>query len=394
MQGGSSFSVNCTPTASFSGSAPMGQLAGGSIAVGYTAIANPITVNLAGKSVDVDGSWKALTGQQITATLNSPYTSTNYAWSVSGATSPNPFKTWDPTWPNSSNPTQFVALTANDMTRSSFGFYDVNDRDSVIVQCITSFMTPDNVTHSVTVTSSPIQFFKPTATWDYNKPYNPSFRHPIGFFNDASHSQFGAHETWGAINISVPNPFSGGIGCIIQIANLDRGFARNAQNGKPGIYSKLTVLSGNATRSMVNSPTGLDVDFPYPYGYTKNTDGSFTLVNTKYTWTVGNIGFSDDQPYISYTTADVDMGGTLWYDATANDHFNTWVMYQPPSAGGQPTIYVPLQTLAWSWGGSADLIGGVWNVAEGPPFNSGNPSITNTYPAWTLSIPSGFSVGP
>lgn len=168
-------------------------------------------------------------------------------------------------------------------------------------------------------------------------------------------------------------------------------------------YKRVSVLYNDGTTGKVDTPTGLDIRFPYPYGYTKGgttANPTFTLVNSDYTWEVGGTGYSDDQPFQYYTTRDVDGGGTLWHASGANDSFDTWVMYQPPPAGGQGTIWVPgpiwvpVEKLTWRWGGYASLSGGRWTSGEGTPFTPGSPSVTDAYPSWQLSIPFGFSVGP
>lgn len=389
---GQSFQISpaCNPNVTFTGTDGTGYDAAvtGLATVTYTASAAPISIVLQGQLVDVDGTLKALTGQRLNATVNAPYTPTNYAWAANGATSPNPFKTWDSTWPNSPNPTQFVPLAANDLTQSNFSFYDVHNGDSITVQCVITFKTPDNAVNILSLTTQPVKFFKPTVTWTAGMAFGP-IQNP-GFFSGVPNGPFGAVEPWGPIQITVPNPFTGGTGCIAQIAKLDRSFA----NTKPDLYSKLSVLDSKGTSNMVKAPTGLDVGFPYPFGFIQNADGSFTANNNNYTWQVANKGFASDKPFQSYTLSVQDGPGTYWYSSVANDSFTTYVMYQPPSSGGQPTINVPLQSLTWSWGATASLNNSVWSVLQGPQWTSAQPSNTDAYPSWTQEIPFGFTMGP
>lgn len=362
----------------------------------------PVTISLPGTINDIDGTKKALTGQGVTAQLSafpSGYKVSSYTWSFTGGT---PIKNWDPTWPNSANPTQLVPLTDADKTGTDtsgngipvapISFY-YTKAGSLTVTCTVNYTAPDGKTGTVTVQSPSIIYIKPTATWKVDTSFNGM---TSGFFYGYPNGPFGALELWGPIDITVPDPFAGGTGCIVQIANLDRGWARTPQNGQSGTYTKLSVLYRGGTTAMVKAPTGLDVQFPYPFGFNQNTNGSFTANNNSYTWQIGNKGFASDKPSQPYALSVSDGGGNAWYSSTGNDHFNTWVMYQPPSAGGQPTIYVPLQTLTWSWGGAASLNASTnkWSVGEGPPFIPGSPSVTDSYPNWNLSIPYGFAVGP
>nr|MDQ2688058.1 hypothetical protein [Armatimonadota bacterium] len=89
-----------------------------------------------------------------------------------------------------------------------------------------------------------------------------------------------------------------------------------------------------------------------------------------------------------------DGGENDWYNSYASDSFDTWVMYRPPSVGNQGTVYVPLQTLTWRWGGNASRSQGAWAVNEAPPFSKGTPRDTSTPPAWNLTIPFQFTIGP
>ncbi len=181
---------------------------------------------------------------------------------------------------------------------------------------------------------------------------------------------------------------------MVQVANLSRSFARTTTGNYPSVFSKISVVNGDGTKSTVAGPTGLDVAFPYPFGSVMNKDGTFTsVVDSKYTWPANTDGYSGDQPFASFTLTVNDDGGNQWYSSTANDNFNTWVMYCPP-ANGLGTIYVPLQTLNWSWGGNASLTANVWSVSQGPPFTPGMPGDASTPPAWNLYIPYGFSIGP
>ena len=365
------------------------------------------TISLPGASTDVDGSKKALTGQGVTAQLNgAPAHVSSYTWSFTGGT---PIKNWDPTSTSNDKtiPLAPTDLSATDVTGNGIAVADLNlyypKAGTITVTCTLNFTSPDGKPGTVAVKSSPIAYLKPTVTWLLTN-FNPAFRHPKGFFTDHPNQQYGAEEPWGPVNITVPDPFSGGHGCIAQIATLSRLYTRcNPQPSMPDTsHKRVSVLYNDGTHGAVDTPMGLDISYPYPYGYTKGgttANPTFTLVRSNYIWEVGSTGYSDDQPFQYFATADVDQGGSLWHDSGTNDSFDTWVMYQPPAAGGG-TIYVPLMKLTWRWGGYASrsrTSSGVWSAwtsGEGTPFAEGSPAITDAYPSWPLSIPSGFSVGP
>ena len=376
----------------------------GGATVKYSVSVSPVSIRLRGATTDPsDNSLNALTGQQITATLNAPYTVSNYQWSTTGATGYNPFWTWDPTWPNSQNPAQFVPLSTAELTADSFSFYDAHNGDGVIVNCTATVTPPTGPPLTVNAASKKITYYKPPVSWTVDVGYGG---HPKGFFDEPNDQVFGPHfgadELWGPITITEPslyyqpgNPNTAGFGIIAQIATFNRSSTRVPLNGKPSTYSKISVLYGNGMGNSISSPTGLDGAFPYPFGSYLNPDGTFTQESGNYGWLTYNDGYSGDEPAQKYTNIDVDGGGNAWNAASASDSFNTWVMYRPASVGGQGTIYVPLQTLTWSWGGTASLdhLYG-WNVNENPPFTPGSPSNTDTYPSWSLSISSPFSIGP
>ena len=364
----------------------------------YKVSTYPVTINLTGTTPDSSGGLNVLTGGQVTATLNCPFPVTSYSWSVSGATAPNPFLTWDPTFPNSNYPTQFVPLASTDLTKDSFSFYDAHNGDNITVQCTATVQPPSGPALTVTAKSPNITYIKPSVNWVVNQSYNSI---PFGFFDGLPNGPFGSRELWGPITITEPALFSVpgnsntvGFGVVVQLASPSRSNTRVPLNGKPATYSKLSVVYANGTAGAVSSPTGLDGSFPYYGGYYKNTDGTFTPVNGNYGWLAYNDGYSGDQPQQHYRNSDQDSGGDAWNAASASDSFDTWVMYRPASVAGQGTIYVPLQKLSWNWGATASLDQyNSWGVNQ-PLFVSGSPANTDVYPAWSLEIPLSPTVGP
>ena len=391
MSGGATVTVSRSLSASASG-----VLTEAWASVRYSAAVSPITIVLKGVTIDLsDSSFHVLTGQQVTALLNSPFTVSNYRWSFIGATGYNPFRLWDPSL--SSSP-QFVPLSLVDKTQSSISFYDAHS-DTVTVNCTATVTPPTGLSLNVNAVSKSITYHKPTLSWTVNKPFiDPNgVLQKSGFFGNQPSGAFSANELWGPMKITVPPLFAvnntTGSGALLQIASLSRSNTRVPLNGFPSSYTKLSIMYTNGTSGAVASPTGLDVSFPYAYGYFQNSDG--TLSYSDGAWLAQNNGYSGDGPFQRYINHDQDGGGNAWNASTASDSFNTWVMYQPAIKDDQGVIYVPLQTLTWSWGGNALLNNlGLWNVIANPSFMSTQGSDTDNYPSWTLSIASPFNIGP
>jgi hypothetical protein len=127
VNGGSSFSVNATPSASMRGSSPHPyQVIGGNVYVGYVAFPVTVTVTITGTAPA--GGSQALTGQQLTATLNvpigfsvyQPVGQTGYQWTITGNLVNKVFKNYDPRLPSN----QLTLLTTADLKAASPSFYD------------------------------------------------------------------------------------------------------------------------------------------------------------------------------------------------------------------------------------------------------------------------------
>lgn len=384
---------NTTPDANgnFSG---LGVL----VSAGFSVFPNPLAVSLSG-TTDSGGSKMALTGQGVTAQLNgAPGNVSSYTWSFDGGT---PIKNWD------TSSSQTVPLAPTDLSQTDtsgngisvapISFY-YTKAGSLTVTCTVNFTLPDGKPGTKAVKSSSITYKKPTVNWTVDTPFNGL---TSGFFYGYTDYAFGALELWGPIKITEPASFAKGgtgTGCIVQIATLDRSCTRSDTTTT---YSNLTVRNNDGTMSSVKAPTGLDVGFPYPYGYDWKPDGTLTPNDVNYTWKASGKGYAADKPFQPYRLKDLN-DGFEWYASKAKDSFDTYVMYQPPSKDGQGTIYVPLQKLTWKWGGTSDLLprippatGKSWHTSPGPPdFTPGKPEKAEDYPSWTLTIPRGFTLGP
>ncbi len=397
-----------TPTASSDGTSGSagGSGASGTVNVSYTASAHPVTITPSGTTL-VNGAREALTGQQVTATLNAPFQvdPSSYSWS-SGAPG-NVFKTYN----EQATSSQLVPLShtnGGDYSQPSFSFYDAA-AEILTVTCNATVIAPDG-TQLVVNVQQPVTIVKPTETaWTIsatNTPNGPFYYDYNGNFNP----QYGVQTTWNPITVTVPSPFTGGQVCLAQLANFNRVDTRVAVNGASNTYV------------VTPATQGLDTGFPYRIVYQVDAQGHIMtdangvgLLLSPPQWNVTGSGPSSgaggDRPVSVCEPALVngDTGGSDWRSSTDTDQFDTWTMYRPPAVGGQPTVWVPLQTIHWAWSGSAnvhtDAGGNVIPHPDGsgnaqwyytvPQVNSaGNPTNTTTFPTWTAVIPYGLTMGP
>jgi len=408
-QGGTLYTVKPSPGGSFDWSATGSPSAtagvpspygGCSVSLYYSAAAYPVTVGLGG-TTNVNGTQEALTGQQITATLNAPFQvdPNSYSWSVSG----HMFKNYD--WTLSSN--QLTQLTDADYFRSYFTFYDAT-AETITPICYATVVCPDGTRLSVNAQQS-ITILKPTETaWAISATNTPDGPFYFDYANGNFYPQYGVQATWNPITVTVPSPFAGGQVCLAQLANFNRVDTRVAVNGASNTY----VVTPAAQ--------GLDTGFPYRIAYQVDAQGNIMsdangggLLLSPPQWNVAGSGPSSgaggDRPVSVCEPALVngDTGGSDWRSSTDTDQFDTWTMYRPPAVGGQPTVWVPLQTIHWAWSGSAnvhtDASGNVICHPDGnaqwyytiPQVNpSGNPTNTTAFPTWTTVIPYGLTMGP
>jgi len=219
------------------------------------------------------------------------------------------------------------------------------------ITCAITLTAPDGKsTVTLTATSPPINVLKPTATWGITT----GNVHHSSANSTAAGDAYGLYPAFGSsapggvywhdVIVTVPAPFSGGTCCFTQLVQPNHQY-----NG-----------TGIGTNNNVN---GLDNSFKY----------------FNYTWVAGSTGTENDSPAIlagpGKTIGDVD---------TANDSFQTWIMYQP--TGG---VWIPLQTYSYSWGLTLTWVTpGTWSMSgqSPPPPNPGptyTGTATDTPPQWS-----------
>ena len=371
--GGATVALSVSPSAT-------ANTIGAASSVAYSAAISPIFVNLSG----VNPANQALTGQQITATLNgvpSGTKVTSYTWSFTGGTAPNPIKNWDPNGKAADGVTlqQLFPLTSADLTQTdvpngnglnvnpiTISFYD-QVADTVTVKCAANLTFPDSTTGSVNPTSVPVTFLKPTVTgWGIKSGIVRSPHGITGLFNVPGDNIYTDGQSWHDVVINVPSPFSGGQFSFGQTLTPVLTIYRELPQGSTA--SPYYVQTNNGIN-------GLDTIFPYFTPFTiPNQPASKELTGDSPQVAIPDLN-------VTITVPPGDTGGTSWNKTTASDQFTTWLIYLPP---GQSSIWVPLQTYSWSWSGTMINDAG-WTQTAGSPTAGATPtaSDTNTPPSWT-----------
>ncbi len=387
------------PAIDASASASVSPYEQASASVSYTVNAYPVTVSLGGATI-YNGSPEALTGQQITATVNAPYPidPNSYHWDVSGSM----FKNYD--WTLASN--QKSELSDTDYFQPAFTFYDAT-AELLHIKSNVTVVCPDG-TRLMVNPDAYLNMQKPTETKWAISSTGPT---DGGFYNDYSAGQYapqyGAQVTWNPITMTVPSPFLGGQVCLVQYASFNRVATRVALQGASNTYV------------VTPATQGLDTGFPYFIAYQLDNSGNIIVGGDgKYStlsppqWNISGSGPTQgaggDQPSIPCEPGlmNGDPGGSDWRSSTASDQFDTWTMYRPPAVGNYPTVWVPVQTIHWGWSGSAkdtDANGNVvfdsshnpqWFFTTPQVSPAGSPSNTPLFPTWNTIIPFGLTMGP
>ena len=306
--------------------ATMSGGASSSLYTSFSATATPVRVNLVGATPDANKNLNVLTGQQIKSTITGcsvkPGT---YLWTVSGGA---PFRTFTHNVAGG----QKYDLDQSDYTAPEGDFFTA-DKGAVTISCSCTAVFPDKTTQAVTAQALPVTSVKPRVTsWDIVSasvrfdrepalgPTNaPSFFSPFSLATLAANRHEGQEST---VTVATDAPFAGqGTAAFVQLVTPAR-YIFDVATGKqqhPAPYSDGTAYNGTKA---------LDQLFPV---------ASFAITQT---------GLYADSP----------QQGTdsKWTKSTADDTFDTWIMFMPPPApGNTATTYVPLQKYSWEWKGTA-----------------------------------------
>ena len=391
--GGQTVTVTCSPSAA--ASTPNGPC---QVTVTYFIDITPLSVDFLGVTHD-GSSLKFLTGQGVTASLNAhcEVKQDSYKWELSGLGSPigNPptpstggvFKDYQYT----GSPGRVTYLSPRDKTLPTFSFYTV-DKADLSVKCDAELVFPDSTPEfpvkiesplpKVSVTAKAIESIRPSSfDWPIINGVVRGDADPIkafGYFGIIGAFYLNGQD-WDNVNVTVPYPFvQQGECCFVQLINANRTLERI-----------LLPFSNGATvyeKDPFNALPCLDSGFPYPYAN----------VHTNYKWNVRtSVGVGGDRPEQPVSTSVSDNGGTDWRRSTALDSMTTWLMYQPPSVGGQSTTWIPIASYDWGWSGTAQKVGPppnpqstepTWELTahSKPPNGPVTPQTTTVHPTWGL----------
>lgn len=119
--------------------------------------------------------------------------------------------------------------------------------------------------------------------------------------------------------------------------------------------------------------SGLDTAFPYPSGPNLPDLNVFEINDSPGT----GPGIAVNATYGINDVAKVTK-------VTVNDNATMWLLYRPKPTG---SVWVPIDSVNWNWGGTDSLDAGQWQVTSGAGIAK-NPAgkATDTFPTWsTLS---------
>lgn len=350
--------------------------------------ATPVTITLGGVTDDM-GAKNVLTGQQVSATLNTggfprvdaqgdPTDKPAWSFASGGDLCFGSFYLQPAATYGSADelPAAFAALgvptptafpatfAANsvggaldvDFDVASLRFYTKKE-GNLKVKATATVKFPDNTTGSVEAESQEVTSIKPTATWPRIQD-GEFFLAPTSF-------RLLPGQLWTA-NIDIDAPFTviGGEGAFCQIATPSRRL-------EPPALEKAFVDPNHRK-------PGLDGAFPYAFDGAMAVPGDVT----------GSDGPVQPAPF-KYAGLDILV-------SKAEDSFETWLMFLPKaSSTGQVVTWVPLMKHSWSWGlqySRPNTNEERWNADVLTNPNHTQAVSSSNHPMWRLKHTSGAFV--
>jgi len=296
-----------------------------------------------------------LIGQGLTVSLVTPgMTQSAWSWSISG----DPFAGFQVTG-STGNALELGATHM--LTSEGFTYYyrSIQDAgpDTSTIACTATVTDPNGDVHQATGTTQ-VSVYAPTYT---QAPQAGAFNIGNGQLEAGfPNGNGGPPGILFVGSVTVPAPFAAGMfGYAQLITNLYTWAWTSVGN----------IPTNQATATMsTNGQNGLDTGFTYG-GFTNPASGV-------------RFGTSD--------TPGTQLPKQPWVQVTMNDSFTTYMLYQPASAGNQPTTWVPLCYITWVADGTAAVGAGGWAVQGSPvvTITAGNVA-TKTLPSWTNVVSAG-----
>ena len=374
VQGGQTFSVTATPTASASGVALSGNSPLSANAfVGYVAAASVTTMSVNGVPQDAGSTYNILVGQGcgVSVPALSP-ANTTYAWTVSGTR----FQDWQGatpatgTAPANSQASYYVDGPGPLNQATAHWFWNDASQTSETVTCAATVTPSDGKTPPFTVNvTQKVSVQVPGWTADGTGGYMRVNTVPVGtsgalrLLAGPRPGQLGGIN-WTARSFTPQTPVAFGTGTVelVQTVTPNMSYVNFTGVGVPG----------STHYDPLHGQTGLDTICPYPAP--AYAEGSILL-----------------PPYSTNDTPSLPLSDTM-ASATMTHSFTDHLLYLPP---GSDVRWVPLGTFTWSTNGNATNPGSWANYVAAYGSDSAGtviPTATtvftpeHTHPSWTQII--------
>lgn len=333
---GASYTATCSPSASISGPANYMGGANGTVSVYYSASLAPVLLTLSGTTKDSSHQDNILIGQGCTGSLSaSPATLSGWQWTISGDT----FKSFV-TGTNGSKPYGRVNyLSSADLANPSPHWFWKRGDDFGSIQTV-------SCTAQASINNVPIGTVTGQKTVSVWRPYFKFNAVPQG------------------VNI-VGTPGTPGVEVVGNIA----------WNGSVGTPNLFRSYWGSAGIWQFTQLCNLYRYAPPPFYVLINTGGPVLDAEFNYSSKQGAPWPADSTDAVPDQRSDGDaptMGLFAHDNATINDSFQTYMMYQPP---GNDVQWAPLNKMGWTWQCNINYVS-----------TPGQPSHYNPNPPGTITV--------
>lgn len=95
--------------------------------------------------------------------------------------------------------------------------------------------------------------------------------------------------------------------------------------------------------------------------------------------TTGGVFYGNNPPEDSPYTSPNFISNDVATKIAVADHATMWLMYLPKAAG---SIWVPIDSVNWNWGGTDTLVNNSWSLSNGSWSRNPTGAETNIFPIW------------
>ncbi len=282
----------------------------------------------------------------------------SYTWAISGGM---PFKNFF-----YGNTGGKVDLAASDLQLPQFKFFTV-DRGDITISSDFIVDPPSGTTTD----GNPLSFHLSETAIESVRPTLESWTIESGDVTEWLNERFGygppqlkPGQKWTNVRATLSDfPTNGDCG-FAQLINAKREFRRIAGSNESSIF-----------RNYNYNEYVLDNGLPY---WPSSKGLSETV-----TWPIGANGEFSDSPNQTFSLD----SNNVWISSTANDSFQTWVIFKPDPKDQMLTTWIPLAKYTWQWSGevSREKPQDQWSDVSGSGANS-NWSDSKDFPFWSASL--------